>query len=898
MTNGTPGGAVRALAEVLKRLPRSGPVVAHDEAVPAAVRVVSYSADFEFLWSVGSHSGAGFRAVVPLAASHLVVLWDAMPPGSGSVNVARHLTPLDWAVSFACSAADRGAPELRVWVIDRAAGRPLTWFDDIRSLLGPGNVPGLPWVRVLSQSDSVGPVLAGVAGIDPPVTLAAALADPANAPRFERLRWLWRCGLTATAPEDRHALSNLLGPLLVLGADGRPADERAAHRLAADLGLTDPALAPGQPWVDWARPEWKSLLDQLNTGGAPLRALLVDDAAFTLRWAEVLCAALGAKPPGTPGAPGEVVRVGTAPGLEVYATDSAAAFAERFHEGRGRFGAGFLAGPGDPGSKLPLDVLFLDLRLHQAGVRADEAASFEAAVDLARRVGGSPGWPPITDGELNSVGEWVALVDDGDPRATDDHPGYLRGLSLLARAVALADPTLPVVLFTSTRRRNLMTLFEPYRTILGGWEKPGLATGSQVADARDRFGEVFGRALRLAAARRAVRRILDDPPPVVAPPAGGAGEDWVVEVLLDETGGTPLVPGAPARAGGPKPGLTVGGLVVCYPAARAAEVEAKAGEVYALFANRWGESAKRLIRNGSTALLKDLDVLVKGFGGALVPVWLTCNEFDSRLDSADALRNLRHADNLHRDMTRTAIELGLFWVAPALVPAGAASVTADVRAATRRRRLAEFPEVEAGLRTAAQLKHQLETEWGEWVEQYPAGHADYPGEYYTQVINFETPRAFVEDVVRPYAGTRFFPRVRLARAFPLSTPRPRASLDDPTALHLLADAAVGPDRQKPIRAAGPGQEICRHAFRGDYGPALLKLLEAGRLARRGLVPEALAAFAALRTGRKLTPAGAEADGPRGEFHNLILAEVLPLAANLTGAEFVRCAELLAQQPTV
>jgi hypothetical protein len=107
---------------------------------------------------------------------------------------------------------------------------------------------------------------------------------------------------------------------------------------------------------------------------------------------------------------------------------------------------------------------------------------------------------------------------------------------------------------------------------------------------------------------------------------------------------------------------------------------------------------------------------------------------------------------------------------------------------------------------------------------------------------------------------------------------------------------VGPDRQKPIRAAGPGQEICRHAFRGDYGPALLKLLEAGRLARRGLVPEALAAFAALRTARKLTLAGTEADGPRGEFHNLILAEMLPLAAHLTGAEFVRSADLLAQQP--
>src|SRR5262245_61773618 len=124
MANGTPGGAdvVWPLVEVLTHLPRSGPVVAHAEAVPAAVRVVSYTADFAFLWSVDTHADSGFHAVVPARESHLVIVWDAMPAGSGSVNVTRHLTPIDWAVSFACRDSDP-KPELRVWVIDRAFGR-------------------------------------------------------------------------------------------------------------------------------------------------------------------------------------------------------------------------------------------------------------------------------------------------------------------------------------------------------------------------------------------------------------------------------------------------------------------------------------------------------------------------------------------------------------------------------------------------------------------------------------------------------------------------------------------------------------------------------------------------------------------------------------------------------
>jgi hypothetical protein len=889
-------------------------VLCGSAAGAAAIRVVSYPADFAYLWSVDKWQEKGYceTGIPAEGVSDLVIVWEGLPSSGGSVNIPRHLTPVDWTVTIGCRALahegedpqSRSVPELRVWVIDRTFDLSSdVWIVSARKLFPANRIPGLPYVRVIGRDEPVGPVLAGVLGLQtsatPPRTLRRAHADPAELALFTQLRWLWGCGLTATASSDRHALSNLLGPLMILGATGRSVAEQAAIRLATELGLTSGSLQSSSPWIDWSKQPWSELLERLKrTGNEPLRLLLVDDAAFSFRWADVVARALGTTDlPGVQEA-GQLVRVGSnRAGVELYATDSVRTFHTHFPTPRAggapggdrRFVVGFQAEHKNTTSKLNLDALFLDLRLHQVGSRSEEIDSFAAADALAGETPEDrPGWPVIPESELTAVKQWISLAERPIPAVDDDHAGYEIGLSLLARAISRMDLALPIVLFTSTRRRELMNKFRQYGTILSNWEKPGLSSFGTVEDTRERFAEVLKRAIHFAIARRAVRRLIEFPPPTIAPPTSSEKE-WVVEVLLDETGCPPDPPGVSSRRGGRKHRLAVGGLIAIYPASAGSQIETEAAKVYPVFKDLPAKKHKDTLRDECESLLKGLDAEAAKCGGAVVPFWLWCDAWDLRRATADPLLNLQHVDNLHREMTRTAIELALFWIAPRFIPENA-SVTADIRAATRRRRLVECPEVAAGKLTDIELKRRLEEEWGELVERYPATHSNYPNDYFTQSITTDTPRAILEEIRGHYTDTRFFPRMRLTRAFRLD-PRPKLTHDDPTALHLLADAVVGPDRQHSIRAADPSHLICRYAFEGEYGLGLLGLLAMGRLARHKDAPEALAAFAT-----SLMAANPLADGPRSEFRNLLLGELMPVVQNLSGPDFVRYAELLAQRP--
>jgi hypothetical protein len=913
MANGLSGAAVQ-VARVLEQLAPPGSVLSGSTPGGAAIRVVSYPADFAYLWSVGEWQDKGYpeTGVPTEGVSDLVIVWEGLPSSDGSVNIARHLSPVDWAIALGCrdlrhdgeESQRRAVPELRVWVIDRTLDLPDdVWIVSAKRLFPADRIPGLPWVRVIGRDEPVGSVLAGVLGLtisaSPPRTLRASHADPAERALFTQLRWLWGCGLTAMAPSDRHALSNLLGPLMILGATGRSVAEQAAYRLVTELGLTSGSLQSRSVWIDWTKRPWSELLDRLKlTGAEPLRLLLVDDAAFGLRWADVVAQALGTTDKPAVQESGKLVLVGSnRAGVELYATDSVRTFHTHFPAPRTgeasasdrRFVVGFQTAAGNAGSKLNLDALFLDLRLHQGGSRSEEIDSFADALTLAGETPADrPGWPTIPASELTAVEQWIEFAERPVPAVDDDHDGYEIGLSLLARAISRTDLALPIVLFTSTRRRELMNKFRQYGTILSNWEKPGLSSFGTVDDTRERFAEVLKRAMNFAIGRRAVRRLIEFPPPIITPSAS-VEKEWVVEVLLDETGCPPDPSGVSSRRGGRRHRLAVGGLVVIYPAVAAAQLETEAEKVYPAYESRPVKKQKEALRDACEPLLQGLDGVAAKFGGAVVPFWLACDAWDSRQASDDPLLNLQHVDNLHREMTRTSIELALFWIAPRFVPENA-SVTADIRAATRRRRLVECPEVAAGKLTDLELKRRLEEEWGELVERYPSTHSNYPNDYFTQSITTDTPRAILEEIRGHYTGTRFFPHMRLTRAFKLD-PRRRVTHDDPTALHLLADAVVGPDRQRSIRAVGPQQLVCRYAFEGEFALELRKLLEMGRLARHKDAPEALAAFATSKIA-----ANPLADGPRGEFRNLLLGELMPVLQNLSGPDFVRYAELLSQRP--
>jgi hypothetical protein len=130
---------------------------------------------------------------------------------------------------------------------------------------------------------------------------------------------------------------------------------------------------------------------------------------------------------------------------------------------------------------------------------------------------------------------------------------YIEVLTLLPRLLAMVDPSLPIVLFSSTGRRDVMELLKPYANILTGWEKPRLLTGGgdPAGDAAEQFRSVMLRALRLCHARRMIDELKAASDKESLPKFHSARDTDLpfVEVFVDE-GRDVLGEDDPFRVGG------------------------------------------------------------------------------------------------------------------------------------------------------------------------------------------------------------------------------------------------------------------------------------------------------------------------------------------------------------
>ena len=128
-------------------------------------------------------------------------------------------------------------------------------------------------------------------------------------------------------------------------------------------------------------------------------------------------------------------------------------------------------------------LLVLDLKLH-AGRRSEELQWLRKIHDLAEKIGTKYGlaWPGFTSRELQAVRDWLSSPDDflseRDPEehteASDTRDPYITALSLLPRLCALRWPAVPILLFSATGRRELISSMAAYRNILDAPAKPDL----------------------------------------------------------------------------------------------------------------------------------------------------------------------------------------------------------------------------------------------------------------------------------------------------------------------------------------------------------------------------------------------------------------------------------------
>ena len=230
----------------------------------------------------------------------------------------------------------------------------------------------------------------------------------------------------------------------------------------------------------------------------PLNIVLVDDNVFRYGWGEVLCMALGVKPTsldlakatglellGKRDEPSSPIQVHGVPSGEQWAELTGLLMPETRTDSEA-------SGDGSPASNLamapvdcryrlvvkgvddPVDILFLDLRLHQGKSLAVEATFFQRLWTVANQYcdnvppGSSPQalpWPGFTRKELDMVKEWIEKACTLDATADRTSPAYRSALTLLPRLVALADHSLPIVLFSSTGQREIVEILRPTETL-------------------------------------------------------------------------------------------------------------------------------------------------------------------------------------------------------------------------------------------------------------------------------------------------------------------------------------------------------------------------------------------------------------------------------------------------
>lgn len=670
--------------------------------------VVSYSSDFGELWRLG----AGFVDWLAKGEKTIVLVWDSTPGnGPGGVPLGQLLTPFDWAaaVSLRFEASDES---WRLVILDlvSAGDEGCHAVKDFR-MFRQGLTTLLPHVSICRRQD-----------VDQLLSMVFAPRHAGAKTDKDFLRRLWLDGLTRESrQEGRHALANIIGPMLLLPelSGNLPetyrvnAQAQALLSLLQVLGVAKPAggLDPGrEPLKDdrggghqrgargeFPVPWWTA---------EKVRGILVDDM-FELGWREVLAAALGAKPEDieTYGTPAELS--GFCKGLVTEAG--------HLRMGGSIHKEGIFSNPNL--------VLFLDLRLFQPHQRKEEASFVKVLLSLAREAqedgpnAESLKWPGFSDAELSAVQTW--LVDPGQ----DQHSGRLTALSLLPRLIALVDPFLPIVLFSSTGNRALVKPFEPYGTIITDFEKPRLWGNDPNEAARlglSGLSRALARAEALVDARRLCYNVfrLGSVAYKTAPFRGMNH----LELYVDESGKAGRAGDRDAAKGGiERNRFVISGLLVGYsdcksgdegPARLTREME-KPKEIVRKQDKASGKTTTIVLRwwpanEGDPYLFKGRDARKQPLSGAIenvaiddvakafldvsngLPLMGLCVEYaDSQpVGQGDDFSKEWHADNRYRVLLRTLLELFLFDLLPVLDMKQGTSISIFV--ATRKRDASEF----------------------------------------------------------------------------------------------------------------------------------------------------------------------------------------------------------------
>ena len=491
-------------------------------------KVRTYSRDFSELWDFD----------VPPSTKKVAIVWsgETVFEDGSRFNFEPHVNPLAWAV---CALDKR--KDLEVLVLDSAHKRH---HDESRvyRLVQALQPERMPWLRVVSLNEFGRFLVEREAG-------KAASEAGSRDDLLKMLSQQMREELTEEGKENnRHAIQNIVGPMVLLGREHigtRGVAERALLQVFETSGLLAKEQARNdQPLRPIKEDSW---------GDQPLRLLLVDDQA-DCGWEDWVRSNLPASKPNL-----VTLDVLTSPEPLLDSLAAEQNLREYGLDRRFEFelpGSAIRSGSSTVAASPRQTILLLDLRLHSTRSTQSEAEFLKRLLSLCGRfkTGGKAtqfAWPGFSPHELQSVQRWCENAKR--ERETNEH---FLGLSLLPRLLALFDMSLPIILFSSTGRRNLIQYFEDYGNIVTTFEKPRFFGGDSqdaVAATKRKFRQAIREAVRIASARRFCQGLLAEDRSAIHPRTFVFRDNpTLADVYIDESGFAD------------EPHFAVGGLVLLY----------------------------------------------------------------------------------------------------------------------------------------------------------------------------------------------------------------------------------------------------------------------------------------------------------------------------------------------
>lgn len=478
------------------------------------VAVLDYSEgdDFRQLWEA---AGATFPPPVgtpdseqqstSVLNSRLVIVWTSTvtDPALNPVNTSDCLTPLDWAATHAKHLGDDAARWSQVLLIDlrhaeRAKVPAVAFYHGLNPL-------HLGWLRYERMT--------GLQGVVKWLSESAKGTEPERRNDYkgarERMLRDSRRNLTEggnKATFDHHAISNVIGPMILRGglaptfqtSDGRCVESTHAPALKALLQAVElidknPMMASAVQGV--AAPAQPIAIGESMKG---LHLAVLDDQAHH-GWVSWLAEVAE---------PNTSLSWDTSPKLLIESLQQQLPQVSPAVDLRFNFVPQFAHGAEIPNGSEP--ILLLDLRLF-AGRPKEERDFYRNVLlpiikthfldkeDLA--------WPALRSDDPHFKKAVQALEGE---TLVQESPDHIEVLTWLPRVIALADMSLPIVIFSSTGRRELVQAFAPYKNIITTFEKPRNFGGGDSLRISASLGlqRALADAKRILRARFVIRRLL------------------------------------------------------------------------------------------------------------------------------------------------------------------------------------------------------------------------------------------------------------------------------------------------------------------------------------------------------------------------------------------------------